>query len=156
MAAFRGLRPKAAIAAGALALALSGPATAQPAGEAAAIHACLCMEQSMASLSQEMTAKNEALDAVRRELADLDAQLRQEYPKVEVNNPQSEERYKALLHRRDAAYQRSLGPVYSQAATATARYNVLVRQYNERCAHRPFDSALMAQMRASLSCPAPR
>src|SRR5262249_45053407 len=97
--------------------------------------------------------KTQALNAVQRELTDLDAELARERPQVNVNNPDSVARYKALLERRDAAYRQSIGPVHAEATRATARYNARVNEYNARCANRPFSSALVAAAQTSLMCP---
>src|SRR6516164_5484383 len=50
-------------------------AGAQASPEATEIAACLCLQQAVSTLSAEMNSKNQALDAVTRQLADLDAQL---------------------------------------------------------------------------------
>jgi hypothetical protein len=121
--------------------------------EVAEISACACLQQAVGALSAEMNAKTQALDAVSRQLADLDAQLAREHSAVNVNNPDSVASYKALLERRDAAYRQSIGPVHGDATQATARYNARVNDYNGRCANRPFNSALVAEVQAHLTCP---
>jgi len=103
-----------------------------------------------------MSAKTRALDEVRRQLADLDAQLASERPQVDVNNPDSVARYKALLERRDAGYRQSIGPIGADADAAVARYNARVNEYNGQCANRPFDPVLLSEMQRHLSCPPPR
>ncbi len=148
-----GLRCAALVGAGLLALAASGAARAQMPDEAAEINACLCLQQGLAPLSAAMTAKTNALAAVRRDLADLDAELARARPAVEVNNPDSVARYKALLAQRDTAYQHSIGPIVADADQAVARYSAQVNEYNTRCANHPFDAAMMSQMQAQLSCP---
>jgi hypothetical protein len=100
-----------------------------------------------------MNTKKQALDAVTRQLADLDAQLARERSAVDVNNPDAVARYKALLERRDSTYRQSIGPVHADATQATARYNARVNEYNARCANRPFNSALVAEIQAHLMCP---
>src|SRR5271163_3307788 len=134
---------------------LTGAATAraQTSSDPNEITACLCMQQGVAALSSDMSAKTQALAAVRQHLADLDAQLAQARPNVDVNNPDSVARYKALLQQRDAAYQQSLGPVVTDAEQATARYNGLVGQYNSQCANHQFNADEMASIQAHLSCP---
>ena len=136
-------------------LVFTGAATAraQMSSDPAEITACLCMQQGVATLSSDMSAKTQALAAVRQHLADLDARLAQARPNVDVNNPDSVGRYKALLQQRDAAYQQSLGPVVTDAEQATARYNSHVAQYNAQCASHQFNADVMAQIQAHLSCP---
>jgi hypothetical protein len=134
---------------------LTGAATAraQMSSDPNEITACLCMQQGVAALSSDMSAKTQALAAVRQHLADLDAQLAQARPNVDVNNADSVARYKALLQQRDAAYQQSLGPVVANADQSTARYNSHVAQYNAQCASHQFNGDVMAQIQAHLSCP---
>jgi hypothetical protein len=124
--------------------------------EPAEIAACLCLQQSVAALSADMSAKNQALDAVKNQLTGLDSQLAHEKPQVNVNNPDAVARYKALLEQRDATYRQSIGPVHADATQATARYNARVNEYNARCANRPFNSAVVAQVQAQLVCPPPQ
>ena len=121
--------------------------------EPAEIAACLCLQQAVATLSAEMNQKTQALDAVGRQLSELDAQLAQARANLNVNDPNAVARYKGVLEQRDAAYRQSIGPVHADATQATARYNERVNEYNARCANRPFNSALVADIRAHLSCP---
>jgi len=131
----------------------AGAAPAQVPPEAAEISACLCLQQAVGVLSADMSTKNRALDAITRSLADLDSQLAREKPRVNVGNPESVARYKALLEQRDAAYRQSIGSVHTDATQATARYNARVNEYNARCANRPFNSALVAAAQVNLVCP---
>ncbi len=135
-------------------VALCGSAGAQVPipNEPAEINACLCLQQAAAALAAEKDAKSQALAAVNRQLADLDTQLATERPRVDVNNPDSVSRYKALLERRDAAFGQ-VSPAQSDAARAVARYNASVDEYNRRCAGHPHDPALVAAIQAQLSCP---
>jgi hypothetical protein len=131
-------------------------AGAQIPSETAEISTCLCMQQATAALSADMNAKNQALDAVNRQLIDLDAQLARERSTINVNNPDAVARFKAMLERRDATYRQSIGPVHEDAVQATARYNGRVNEYNARCANRPFNSALVTQIQVHLMCPPSR
>jgi hypothetical protein len=141
--------------AGLVGVAVAGGARAQPPSEAAEINRCLCMEQQISQLSAEMSAKMAALHSTDRRVAELNAQLRQERPVLDVNDPAAVEHFKVLLEERDSAWKDSVGPVWTAANDAVARYNARVREYNDSCAHRLFDSALMQQIRATLTCQAP-
>jgi hypothetical protein len=121
--------------------------------EMAEITSCLCLQQAVSALSAEMNARKQALDTVTRQLSDLDAQLARDRSTMNVNDPDAVARYKALLERHDAAYRQSIGPAHSETEQATARYNARVAEYNARCANRPFNSALVAQMQVNLVCP---
>ena len=129
------------------------PAAAQMSSDPAEINACLCLEQGVATMTRSMDDKTRTLAAVRQRLADLDAELARERPLVDVNNPSSVDRYKALLDRRDAAYRELIGPVVSEVDQAIARYGALVGQYDRQCALHSFNSEIMNEMRAHLSCP---
>jgi hypothetical protein len=135
-------------------LELCGSARAQvPAPNLPAeINACLCLQQAAGTLAAEKDAKAQALATVDRQLADLDAQLASERPRVDVNNPNSVSRYKALLERRDAAFGQ-ISPAQADAARAVARYNSSVDEYNRRCTQLPFDPGLVAAIQAHLNCP---
>ena len=150
-----GSRHAVALGIGMLALGASDAADAQVPNEPAEINACLCLQQEAGVLLSEKDATAQALAASNRQLADLDAQLASERPRVDVNNPASVSRYKALLERRDAAFGQ-LGPAQSNAAQAVARYNASVDEHNRRCAGRPFNSELVAQIQAHPNCPPPR
>jgi hypothetical protein len=153
MASVIGFGRAAVLRLGFLALSAPGVANAQVPPGPAEINACLCLQQAVSTLSAEMNAKTRALDAANSQLADLDAQLAAERPLVNVNNPDSVARYKALLERRDGAYRQSIGPIHADATQATARYNARVNEYNRRCAGQPFNSALVAEVQARLACP---
>ena len=120
--------------------------------EPAEINACVCMRLASGALAADKDAKSQGLAAVSQQLADLNAQLSAARPSIDVNNPDAVSRYKALLERRDAACGQ-FGPAQSAAAAAVARYNASVGEYNQRCAGRPFNSDLVAQIQAHPNCP---
>jgi hypothetical protein len=120
--------------------------------EPAEINACVCLQMTSAALAADKDAKSQTLAAASQQLADLNAQLASERARIDVNNPDAVARYKALLERRDAAYGQ-ISPAQSAAATAVARYNATVDEHNRRCAGRPFNSDLVAQIRAHPNCP---
>jgi hypothetical protein len=128
------------------------PAFVPPAGEGEAIHSYLCMQRRIGALRAQMLEKTQALDGLRRRLAALNAELERAHRHVDVNNPQSVARYKALLERRDTLAEHSWRPAVIAARQATFRYNAAVRAYNARYANRPYDAVLVAQIRANLSC----
>ncbi|HEY1432245.1 MAG TPA: hypothetical protein VGF39_11570 [Stellaceae bacterium] len=130
-----------------------GIVSAQVPPEVAEIGNCLCLQKAVSLLSAEMNGKTRALDAVNQQLADLDSQLARERSTLNVNNPDAVAHYKALLERRDGVYGQSIGPIHAEAAQATARYNANVNEYNARCANRPFNSVIVAQLQATLTCP---
>jgi hypothetical protein len=136
-----------------LTLFAAGAAKAQVPSEPAEINACVCLQLASGALAADKDAKSHTLTAANQQLAGLDAQLASARSRIDVNNPDSVASYKALLERRDAAY-RQISPAQSDAAQAVARYNASVDDYNRRCAGRPFNSELEAQIQAHPNCPA--
>ncbi len=142
--------------AGVAALVAISPAVAQappPGGEPADIAACLCLGQTVTTLNADMTAQQQAYAAARGELTRLDAQLESARAGMDVNDPASVARFRQLLEQRDAAFRRSTGLVTGDLNRAIARYNARVNDYNARCANRPRNPELLAQVQATLSCP---
>lgn len=119
--------------------------------EPAEINACVCMQLASGVLAADKDAKSQTLAASNQQLTDLDAQLASARARMDVNNPDSVASYKVLLQRRDAAYGQ-INPAQSAAAAAVARYNASVSEYNQRCAGRPFNSDLVAQIQAHPNC----
>ena len=137
-----------------LALCAAGAAEAQipiP-NEPAEINACVCLRLASGALAADKDAKSQALAGASQQLTDLNAQLTSARSTIDVNNPEAVARFKALLERRDAAYAQ-ISPAQSAAADAVARYNASVGEYNQRCAGRPFNSDLVAQIQARPNCP---
>ena len=153
------LRRAAALCAGLAALIATAAAQAQapPPGnsEAGEIAACLCLNRSVSALSAELTAKQQAYNAVRDELARLDAELEHERGAVDVNNPESVARFRQLLERRDAVFRRQRSQGFADLSAVTERYNARSGEYNARCAGRPRDPGLLARVEATLTCPPP-
>ena len=139
---------------GTLAFCVTGAAKAQVPipNEPAEINACVCMRLASGTLAADKDAKSGALAAANQHFTDLHAQLAAARSGIDVNNPDAVTRYKALLEQHDAAFGQ-IGPAQSAAAAAVARYNASVGEYNQRCAGRPFNSDLVAQIQAHPNCP---
>jgi len=135
------------------AVAAKGQAPPPPSPEVAAGASCLCLQRSVSLLASALAAKQGERDTINRQLSDLGAQVGSERPRVDVGNPDSVARFKALLERHDDAYRRSNGRIATELATAVARYNEQVGAYNRDCANHPFDSALISRLEATLVCP---
>jgi hypothetical protein len=126
-----------------------------PETEAAAIAQCLCLHRDLGELSADMAAKRRAYDELQTELSQADAQLARERDAIDVDSPNAVAQFSQQLQQRDALFRRSTGPAAGDLAAAVARYNAAVNQYNTQCANRPRDAALLSQVQATLSCPAP-
>jgi len=126
------------------------PPPASP--EAADIASCLCLKQEVDALGADKSSRQRELDEIRAELERIGAQLEAERARMDVNNPESVARFRQMLGRRDELFQRSSGDVVAAVAGTTERYNARVNEYNSRCASRPRDPRLVAQVQATLSC----
>ena len=133
--------------------AYAAPPPASP--EAAEINACLCLWQSLSAAGAEMHAKQQAYDALRAELTQLDAQMQSERAGIDVNNPQSVAHFRQLLERRDGVFRHSTSLATGDLNSTIARYNAESSEYNTRCANRPRDPGLVARVQSTLACPRP-
>jgi hypothetical protein len=137
--------------------AAAAPAMAQvplpPSPEAAEIASCLCLQRAMDATGAAMTSQQGAYEASRREVADLDAQLQSARTTLAVDNPEAVAQFRQLLERRDAAYRRSSGTLFTQYQSTVAAYNNRISEYNARCADRPRNPVLLNQVQATLVCP---
>ena len=116
---------------------------------------CACLSLAVEALGADLAAKRQAYDGLQGELGQLDNQLQSERSRMDVNNPADTARFRQLLERRDALFQRSTGPAFSDLSQATDRYGARVQEYNGRCAGRPLEPALLAQAQATRACPPP-
>ena len=103
-----------------------------------------------------MTARQAAYQASLNELAALNNQLQSARATLNVDNPEAVAQFREMLERRDAAFRQSNGPAAADLTGAIERYNGGWAEYNARCADRPRNPVLLAQVQASLTCPAYR
>lgn len=121
--------------------------------EAADIASCLCLQQEVDALNADSAAKRGEYNDAYAELGRIDSQLEAERARMDVNDPASVARFRQLLQRRDDLFRRSTSELAPSATSAADRYNARVNEYNSRCANRPRDPRLLAQVQATLVCP---
>ncbi len=131
----------------------AGAAEAQVVRAPDEIHACLCKEQSVASLNQEVQTQSRAYESQRQSFEALDKAVQSGRPQVNVNNPADVDAFKRLLERRDAAADVLAGTATKSYADAVQRYNRAVAEYNGSCAGKAFDPDTLAAVKKTLSCP---
>lgn len=153
MRAVAGFAFAGAILLSAASFAQSPPPPPSPNPQADAIRECLCLQRSMEQASAEMTDKRNSLDQINAQLKQADADLQRQRAALNENDPQAVAQFRQQLERRDALFKRSTGQIVADVTAAVERYNHRVATYNQQCANRPFDSALQAQVQATLSCP---
>ena len=147
------MRCLAVLAVGLAASAIASPTPAQ--AQVPGMLDCACLSLAVEALGADLAAKRQAYDGLQGEIGQLDSQLQSERSRMDVNNPADVARFRQLLERRDAVFQRSTGPAFSDLSQATDRYGARVQEYNGRCAGRPLDPGLVAQARATRACPPP-
>lgn len=123
--------------------------------EAADIASCLCLNQEVDALNAESAAKRREYEDAYAELGQLGSQLEAERARMDVNDPAAVARFRQLLQRRDDLFRRSTTELAPSATSTAERYNARVNEYNSRCANRPRDPRLLAQVQATLVCPRP-
>ncbi len=149
------VRCLAVLAAGLAAGAIASSTPAQAQVPVAPMLDCACLSLAVEALGADLAAKRQAYDGLQGEIGQLDSQLQGERSHMDVNNPADVARFRQLLAQRDALFQRSTGPAFSDLSQATDRYGARVQEFNGRCAGRPLDPGLVAQARATRACPPP-
>jgi hypothetical protein len=120
-----------------------------------AVRTCLCLEQAVNALAREVTDRKNAYDRQRDELNRLDAELASRRQTMNVNDPAEVAAYAQLYDRRNAAYDATNREAAGAYGSAVDRYNRRVADYNTTCANHAYDTTIVAQVRPTLSCPAP-
>lgn len=135
--------------------AFATPTQAQIVRSPEEIRTCLCKEQSVATLNQNVQTEARAYEEKRRAFETLDKQVQSSRAQVNVNNPADVDAFKRLLDQRDAAADNLAGSATKTYADAVQRYNQAVADYNASCAGKSFDADAMAEQKRTLSCPRP-
>jgi uncharacterized protein YukE len=135
--------------------AFANPAAAQIVRSPEEIRACLCKEQGVSTLNQNVQNEARAYEEKRRAFETLDKQVQSSRTQVNVNNPSDVDAFKRLLDQRDAAADALAGPATRSYADTVQRYNQAVAEYNGSCAGKSFDADAMAEQKRTLSCPKP-
>jgi hypothetical protein len=136
-------------------IAAIGTAKAQVVRAPDEVRACLCKEQSVSTLNDEVQAQSRAYEAQRQSFEALDKAVQTGRPQVNVNSPADVDAFKHLLEQRDAAADTLAGPANKSYADAVQRYNQAVTDYNTACAGKAFDPDQLAALKQTLSCPKP-
>jgi len=119
------------------------------------IRGCLCQERSLAALNADVQSQSHLYEDKRQAFQQLDKEVQTARPKVNVNDRSEVDAFKRLLERRDAAADMLAGEATRNYSDAVTRYNQAVAAYNTGCAGKAYDPDQLAELRRSLSCPAP-
>jgi hypothetical protein len=117
------------------------------------ISGCLCSEAAVAALKDQITQTQQVYDEDRAGVDSLDQQIAQARASVNVSVQGQVEAVKALNLQREQLYAKTYDVDLPALQTAIKAYNDAAGSFGAQCAGRNFDSVLMSQARATLSCP---
>lgn len=137
-----------------LALALAPQAGAQDVLSAPdAIRACLCRNQSVAALAASLNSERQTYTDKKKALDTLDQQASAAKQRLNLDNLADREALGRLLSARDAAQENFAATVTPQYNAVVQRYDAALSAYNGSCAGKSYNSATLASVQASLTCP---
>lgn len=136
-------------------VALTGPASAQQRTLTSPqeIARCLCQEQAIDTLRQQMDAGKAAVDREKAEVDAMDRDLAQQKTRVDPNNATSVEVFKTLLDQRDAKWDTLKNVTEVSYLEANDRYNTAVLGFQASCAGTMYDMKALATAKSNLVCP---
>jgi len=117
------------------------------------IRRCLCAEQGVAALSAQVQAGYAAYEEGRKRADMLNDIVQTKRPQVNVNNAAEVDAFRHLLEQRDEASAQFADKTSPDYAAQVERYNAKVAEFNSSCANKSYDSVVLAQVKAGLSCP---
>jgi hypothetical protein len=130
-------------------------ASAQLVNDPNTIRTCLCQQQFVTGLQDEVATRRQALESSQRNQTSLANQVDTRRAQINVYNNTELDAFKRLLEQRDA----SVGDTAAATTTyddAAERYNQAVAAYNASCAGHSYDEAVLRQVQAApLACPRP-
>ena len=143
-----------ATAALAVALGLTGSALAQGVvTDPNVISGCLCSEAAVAALKDQITQAQQVYDEDRAGVDALDQQIAQARGSVNVSVQGQVDAVKALNLQREQLYAKTYDVDLPALQMAIKAYNDAAGSFGAQCAGRNFESVMMSQARATLSCP---
>ena len=131
------------------------PAAAQLVNDPNTIRSCLCDQQLVLGLQNDVSGKRQVLESSQRSQASLANQVDTRRAQINVYDHAELDAFKQLLQQRDAAVAATADATrtYDDAAEG---YNRAVAGYNANCAGRSYDDAVLRQVQAApLACTRP-
>lgn len=117
------------------------------------IRHCLCAEQDIAALSQDVRTQFAAYEDAWKRLDTLNDLVRTKRPQINVNNPEEVDAFRRLLAERDGAEKLFTDKTSPDYAALVSRYNGKVSEFNAGCGDKSYDAAVLARVKAGLTCP---
>ena len=130
------------------------PAAAQIVTDPNTIRTCLCEQQFVTALQDNVATRRLALESSQRNQNSLANQVDTRRAQINVYDNSELDAFKKLLQQRDDAIAATAAETqrYDDAAQ---RYNQSVAAYNATCAGRSYDETVLRQVQATLACPRP-
>jgi galactokinase len=113
---------------------------------------CLCAQRQTSALHRQAERAQRSYVDGKARLATLDNQLAQTKSTVDSNDPAQVDAYRRLLLQSEQQNAHLYNDVLPETQSIVGRYNQAVDNYNARCSGQRFDSAVLAQVSASLVC----
>ncbi|MGE0092927.1 MAG: hypothetical protein AB7M05_13120 [Alphaproteobacteria bacterium] len=114
---------------------------------------CLCQEQAINTLRQQMDAGKAAVDREKAEVDAMDRDIAQQKGRVDINNATSVEVFKTLLDQRDAKWDNLKMVTEMSYLEANDRYNTAVLGFQASCGGTMYEMNALAIAKSNLVCP---
>src|SRR5262245_1500047 len=119
------------------------------------VRTCLCLQDSMQKLGEEMTRRADDRERQQAEVNRMSQELTRRYGQVDTDEELQVEQYKYQYEQLQK--QQALLNDYSTAlVNVSNRYNRVVVTYNAQCTTRPMIKRLVDEARQNLACQAPQ
>jgi hypothetical protein len=119
------------------------------------IRTCLCQEQLLSTLNDDVRAQNRAYEDRRQAFEAFNRQVQISRQQVNTNDQVNIDAFKRLLDQRDQSVDSLVNGPMRSYANAVARYNQAVAGYNTACTGKAYDPDQLAELRRNLNCPKP-
>lgn len=113
---------------------------------------CLCQEQAIDTLRQQMDAGKAAVDREKAEIDAMDREIAQQKARVNPNNETSVEVFKTLLDQRDAKWDRLKMVTEMSYLEANDHYNTAVVGFQASCGGTLYNLEALAIAKSNLVC----
>jgi hypothetical protein len=136
----------------AAAVVMALPARAQDLSTPEGARYCLCLEQLIAAKKDEVAVRQNAYEALRKQVAETTERLNRQRPTVNPNDPVAVETFRQALEARDMEADRLDREVLADFNQSATVYNERVSRYQGQCAGKMYTEAVLAQVKPTLVC----
>lgn len=136
-------------------LVIAAPAAAQVLTNPQDVTRCLCADNAVKMLGEEVAARKRIYDDTEQQLRSLDLDLERRRQSMNVNDAAQVEAFRERFDQRNDLAARLGGDITADYSAAVERYNRAVAQYNNGCVGRILDSGVVAAVKPTLACPVP-